>query len=128
MIARHDLAHSKTWRGLLGPALDTTRRLVTVQAVLAVQRPAQPDLHPLPVRDHEDVPLYPYPPAWEMPLYPYPPAWEMPLSPYPPAWEMPLPCADAGFPIRTLPINAPDAVITTSFLDAHQGARFLKGR
>lgn len=68
-------------------------------------------------RDHEDVPLYPYRPAWEMPLYPYPPAWEMPL-----------PCADAGFPIRTLPINAPDAVITTSFLDAHQGARFLKGR
>jgi len=26
-----------------------------VQAVLAVERPAQPDFHPLPVRDHENV-------------------------------------------------------------------------
>ena len=43
------------WGGLLAPALDTTRCLVAVQAVFAVQRPAQPDLHPLPVRDHEDV-------------------------------------------------------------------------
>lgn len=45
MIARHDLPHSKTWRGLLTPALDTARRLVAAQAVLAIQRPAQPDLH-----------------------------------------------------------------------------------
>ena len=55
MIARHDLAHSKKWRGLLVPALGTIRRLITVQAVLAVKRSAQPDLHSLPVRDHEDV-------------------------------------------------------------------------
>ena len=48
-IFRHDLAHSKTWRGLLAQALYFAGCLVTVQAVLAVQRPAEPDLHPLPV-------------------------------------------------------------------------------
>lgn len=54
-MSRHDSPHSKTWSGLLTPALDTAWRLVTAHAVPAVERPAQPDLHPLPVCDHEDV-------------------------------------------------------------------------
>ncbi len=36
-------------------AINAFRRLRAAHALFAVQRPAQPDLHPLPVRDHEDV-------------------------------------------------------------------------
>jgi len=54
-IARHDLAHPKSWRGLLVSALDPTRRLVTAHAVFTVQRAAEPGFHPLPPGNHEDV-------------------------------------------------------------------------